>query len=117
MVKLKKQRSREMSDNIPIPVAIFDSRDHIREQCFSAYLFYQNVLNAQQDKTVGKGNKERDILVTNVMLKALKRYHKSLKLSRLPSPRESTLLITKNHGDRRADYINTSHSSDCASLL
>lgn len=50
-------------------------------------------------KTVGKGNKERDISVSNAMLKALKRYRKKLKLSPLPSPREATPLISKNHGE------------------
>ena len=47
--------------------------------------------------TVGKGNKERKISVSNAMLKALKAYRKSLGLSLLPSPNERTpLLISHN---------------------
>lgn len=46
-------------------------------------------------KTVGKGNKERDISVSNAMLEALKRYRTYLGLSTLPSPGETTPLITK----------------------
>jgi integrase len=49
-------------------------------------------------KTVGKGNKERDISVSNAMLDALKRYRVSLKLSSLPSPGETTALIPKALG-------------------
>jgi integrase len=49
-------------------------------------------------KTVGKGNKERDISVSNAMLDALKRYRVSLGLSTLPSPGESTPLIPKALG-------------------
>ncbi len=44
--------------------------------------------------TVGKGNKERRISVSNAMLSALKEYRKSLKLSPLPSPNEKTPLLT-----------------------
>ncbi len=44
--------------------------------------------------TVGKGNKERRISVSNAMLSALKDYRKSLKLSPLPSPNEKTPLFT-----------------------
>jgi len=40
--------------------------------------------------TVGKGNKERNISVSNAMLKALKVYRKSLGLTPLPSPNEKT---------------------------
>lgn len=49
-------------------------------------------------KTVGKGNKERDISVSNAMLEALKRYRHSLGLSALPSPGETTPLIPKTLG-------------------
>lgn len=46
-------------------------------------------------KTVGKGNKERDITVSDEMLKALKRYRKSLGLfPDLPYSNEQTPLIT-----------------------
>ncbi|MDP1574973.1 MAG: tyrosine-type recombinase/integrase [Coxiellaceae bacterium] len=44
--------------------------------------------------TVGKGNKERKISVSNAMLNALKEYRKSLKLPPLPSPNEKTPLFT-----------------------
>ena len=50
-------------------------------------------------KTVGKGNKERDVSVSDAMLAALKRYRKNIKLSLLPSPGETTPLISKNHSD------------------
>lgn len=46
-------------------------------------------------KTVGKGNKERDISVSNAMLEALKRYRTHLGLATLPSPGETTPLISK----------------------
>ena len=49
-------------------------------------------------KTVGKGNKERDISVSNAMLEALKRYRMSLRLSSLPSPGEAFPLIPKALG-------------------
>ncbi len=46
--------------------------------------------------TVGKGNKARKITVSDAMLKALKRYRKSLKLPTLPSVGEDTPLIIKS---------------------
>jgi len=46
----------------------------------------------------GKGNKSRTVTVSNDMLKALKRYRKSLGLTALPSPDENTPLITKQRG-------------------
>lgn len=48
--------------------------------------------------TVGKGNKERDIAVSDSMLRALKRWRKFLKLSALPSPSDETPLIPKIKG-------------------
>jgi site-specific recombinase XerD len=48
--------------------------------------------------TVGKGNKERIISVSDAMLAALKRYRLSCGLSPLPSPGETTPLIPKNKG-------------------
>ena len=45
--------------------------------------------------TVGKGNKERDIAVSNQMMKALKRWRLHLGLSALPSPADNTPLIPK----------------------
>lgn len=48
--------------------------------------------------TVGKGNKERLISVSDAMLEALKRYRESLGLMNLPSRGETTPLIAKAHG-------------------
>ena len=48
--------------------------------------------------TVGKGNKEREISVSDAMLEALKRYRKSRGLPALPSPGEPTPLIHKTRG-------------------
>ena len=49
-------------------------------------------------QTVGKGNKEREISVSDAMLKALKRYRLSRGLPALPAPGESTPLIHKTRG-------------------
>lgn len=48
--------------------------------------------------TVGKGNKERIITVSDAMLAALKRYRTHLGLSPLPFPGETTPLISKERG-------------------
>ncbi len=48
--------------------------------------------------TVGKGNKQRQIAVSEAMLEALKRWRKHLNLSPLPSPADTEVLITKNIG-------------------
>lgn len=48
--------------------------------------------------TVGKGNKERQIAVSETMLKALKRWRKYLKLSPLPSPADDSPLLPKTKG-------------------
>lgn len=48
--------------------------------------------------TVGKGNKEREISVSDAMLAALKRYRLSRGLPGLPMPGESTPLIHKTRG-------------------
>ena len=48
--------------------------------------------------TVGKGNKEREISVSDAMLEALKRYRRSRDLPPLPAPGESTPLIRRNRG-------------------
>lgn len=49
-------------------------------------------------RTVGKGNKERQISVSDAMLGALKRYRESRNLSPLPAPGESTPLVHKTRG-------------------
>ncbi|MBL4820724.1 MAG: site-specific integrase [Gammaproteobacteria bacterium] len=48
--------------------------------------------------TVGKGNKEREISVSNAMLDALKRYRLSRGLTALPAPGESSPLIHRTRG-------------------
>lgn len=48
--------------------------------------------------TVGKGNKEREISVSDAMLEALKRYRLSRGLSGLPVPGESSPLVHKTRG-------------------
>ena len=46
----------------------------------------------------GKGNKDRTVTVSTEMLKALKRYRRSLALPVLPAPNESTPLVPKQLG-------------------
>jgi site-specific recombinase XerD len=60
--------------------------------------FYQDNEGDWWFKTVGKGNKERIISVSDAMLEALKRYRKSLNLPALPAPNDATPLVMKNHG-------------------
>ncbi|OGT09008.1 MAG: integrase [Gammaproteobacteria bacterium GWE2_37_16] len=48
--------------------------------------------------TVGKGNKQRQIAVSDAMLEALKRYRKFLGLSQLPSPADNSPLLPKEKG-------------------
>ncbi len=60
--------------------------------------FFKDMDNNWWFKTVGKGNKERDITVSNDMLEALKRYRISLGLTSLPSPGETFPLIPKTSG-------------------
>lgn len=48
--------------------------------------------------TVGKGNKQRMITVSDAMLAALKRYRQSLNLHPLPYPGETTALLSKIKG-------------------
>lgn len=48
--------------------------------------------------TVGKGNKQREISVSDAMLEALKRYRKSRGLSALPAPGDAAPLIHKTRG-------------------
>jgi len=48
--------------------------------------------------TVGKGNKQRDISVSDAMLQALKRYRRSRGLSALPVPGETAPLVHKTRG-------------------
>lgn len=56
--------------------------------------------------TVGKGNKERQIAVSDAMLKALKRWRKHLNLSALPSPSDKTPLLPKTKGKGPIGSVN-----------
>jgi site-specific recombinase XerD len=49
-------------------------------------------------RTVGKGNKERLVSVSDNMLQALKRYRSSRGLTELPAPGDAAPLIHKNRG-------------------
>ena len=57
--------------------------------------------------TVGKGNKQRQIAVSNTMLIALKRWRKYLGLSSLPSPADNSPLVPKIKG--KGPITSTSH--------
>ncbi len=48
--------------------------------------------------TVGKGNKERQIAVSDAMIDALKRWRQHLNLSQLPSPADNSPLLPKTKG-------------------
>ncbi len=50
-------------------------------------------------RTVGKGNKERVVSVSDSMLAVLKRYRASRNLAGLPAPGESAPLVHKTRGD------------------
>jgi len=60
--------------------------------------FYKDTDGNWWFKTVGKGNKERDVSVSNAMLNALKRYRLSLGLSSLPAPGDTYPLVPKMLG-------------------
>lgn len=60
--------------------------------------FHQDLDGNWWFTTVGKGNKERMISVSNNMLDALQRYRLSLKLTPLPSPSDMRPLLLKNKG-------------------
>lgn len=69
--------------------------------------FHRDHENCWWFTTVGKGNKERQIAVSDAMLKALKRYRKHLGLSTLPSPGDSSPLLPKVKG--KGPIANISH--------
>jgi len=56
--------------------------------------------------TVGKGNKQRQIAVSNAMLDALKRWRKHLGLPSLPSPADHSPLLPKVKGKGAMSDIN-----------
>lgn len=69
--------------------------------------FFRDSDNHWWFTTVGKGNKERQIAVSDAMLESLKRWRKHLNLSSLPSPADSTPLLPKNKG---SDAIKSTNS-------
>jgi len=60
--------------------------------------FYQDHDGQWWFNTLGKGNKSRDVSVSDAMLQALRRYRIHLGLPALPSPNDSTPLLAKNKG-------------------
>jgi len=60
--------------------------------------FYKDGNNNWWFMTVGKGNKERNITVSDSMMEALKQWRKYLGLSLLPSPNDQYPLIPKSKG-------------------
>lgn len=60
--------------------------------------FYRDSNDFWWFKTVGKGNKARQIAVSRAMLNALKRWRKHLGLSSLPAPDDQSPLIIKAKG-------------------
>ena len=65
-------------------------------------------------KTVGKGNKERQIAVSNVMLEALQRYRRHLGLSSLPSVADQTPLLLKSKG--KGPLVSTTYIREIVQL-
>lgn len=62
--------------------------------------FYRDSDNNWWFITVGKGNKQRQIAVSNAMLEALKRWRKHLGLSSLPSPPQIIHLCFQKSKDK-----------------
>lgn len=60
--------------------------------------FYRDADENWWFKTIGKGNKARQIAVSQTMLDALKHWRKHLGLSPLPSPNDKSSLIPKHLG-------------------
>lgn len=60
--------------------------------------FYQDSNGSWWFKIVGKGNKMREIAVSDDMLSALKRYREKMSLAPLPSSNEKTFLLPKEKG-------------------
>jgi len=68
--------------------------------------FYRDNDNNWWFTTVGKGNKQRQIAVSNAMLAALKRWRKYLGLTSLPSPADNSSLLPKIKGDGPIKDVN-----------
>jgi len=62
--------------------------DDFRKDCDNNWWFH----------VTGKGNKDRTVAVSNAMLRALKRYRRSLELSELPPKKDPAPLIIKTRG-------------------
>jgi len=60
--------------------------------------FYQDSNQNWWFKTLGKGNKTREIAVSDDMLASLKRYRESMGMTALPSPSDSRPLSSKEKG-------------------
>ena len=60
--------------------------------------FFRDQDNNWWFKTVGKGNKERDISVSRTMQAALTRYRLSMNMTPLPTPTDQSPLLPKNKG-------------------
>jgi len=60
--------------------------------------FFRDVNKDWWFRTVGKGNKMRQIAVSSEMLQALKDYREYLGYTPLPTPDDKTPLISKAHG-------------------
>lgn len=60
--------------------------------------FHQRTDGSWWFKIVGKGNKLREIAVSDDMICALKRYREALELNPLPSPNEKNYLLPKGKG-------------------
>ena len=69
--------------------------------------FYQDQDGRWWFTTVGKGNKERQIAVSDAMLAALKRWRKFLGFSALPSPADDSPLFPLHRG--KGPLSNTTH--------
>lgn len=60
--------------------------------------FHRDQDNRWWFTTVGKGNKERQIAVSDAMLKSLRRWREHLNLSPLPSPGDTSPILPKTRG-------------------
>lgn len=76
--------------------------------------FQQDIEGRWWFTTVGKGNKERMIAVSDEMLEALKRWRKHLGLSALPSTADNKPLLPKLRG--HGPLTNTSHVREIVQL-
>ena len=64
--------------------------------------------------TIGKGNKQRQVAVSEAMLDALKRWRRYLDLSPLPSPADNSPLLPRTRGK---GHIQKKNQKCCLKLL